>query len=79
VTQFRKKIKVIIYLLATFLALTGSSILLSKFVNNAHVKDIVTNFGIFGPIFIVLGIVIGGVFVPMTHLPFTMGSLAGPP
>ena len=71
-----KKAKIVVYLVSAFLLLSAGAFLLSKLVNNSVVKETVENLGLFGPIFIIAGIVFGGVYAPMTHLPFTMASLA---
>ncbi|MBU1016766.1 MAG: VTT domain-containing protein [Patescibacteria group bacterium] len=70
------KKKIVVYLVIAFLTLSAGGFSLSKTVSSPVVKDFVENVGMFGPLIIVLGIVFGGVYAPMSHLPFTMISLA---
>lgn len=44
--------------------------------NNVDIEQFTERLGIWGPIFIVVGIAIGGIIVPLTSLPFLLAGLA---
>jgi uncharacterized membrane protein YdjX (TVP38/TMEM64 family) len=56
------------------LILAGYGIVLLN--QNLNVQDFAEQLGIWGPIFIVLGIATGGIIVPLTSLPFLLAGLA---
>ena len=53
----------------------GFLIFLSSKIDAESVKVLIVNAGIWGPLFVICGIVLGGVIVPLSHLPFTLFSL----
>lgn len=72
----KKKIKTIGYVAFGFLALNVLAWLVSVLTKSLAVKDFTQELGIWGPIFLTLGVAFGGIFVPMTSLPFLLAGLA---
>lgn len=64
-----------LYALIIIFLLIGSAIFLSLGIDIESIKSFTYSLGIWGPLFIVIGLIVGGVFSPLTHIPFTLSSL----
>lgn len=72
----KNKIKIILYLVVAFLLLIVGVYVISTFTKNLQVKEFTQSLGIWGYLFLLLGIAIGGIIVPLSALPFLFASLA---
>ncbi len=72
------KLKTIAAILGAFLILAALAFLLQNILNrySETIMEFTQSIGIWGPIFLTLGIAFGGVFVPMTSLPFVIIGLS---
>jgi len=68
-------VKIAVYLILGFTALNLLAYLASLAINNNQVKDFAEQLGFWAWLFIVIGIVLGGVFVPLSALPFLFVGL----
>lgn len=70
-----KKIKIAISLLGIILILATSAFLLQDMSDQTLIKQIVIKSGFWGYLVILTGITVGGILIPLSHLPFTIVSL----
>lgn len=71
-----KRLKTLIYLLGGLTLLMGLAYAVSSLTKNLEVGQFTKQLGIVGPIFLTLGVAIGGIIVPLTSLPFLLTGLA---
>ena len=62
-------------IIAIVILFIGLSVFLSSKIDVESIKLFTYSLGIWGPLFIIFGIILGGVFAPLTHIPFTLSSL----
>ncbi len=70
------KIKKILYLVLALLLLTVGAYFASVLTKNLQVKEFTQNLGVWGYLFLLLGITIGGIIVPISCLPFLLAGLS---
>jgi len=76
IVAMRKRIKVIAYLILGVVVLSLLAHLVSLLTGSLEISQFTYELGILGPIFLILGVAFGGIFVPMTSLPFLLAGLA---
>lgn len=70
------KPKIIFYLLAAFSLLIIGAYVISALTKDLQVKEFTQSLGVWGYLFLLLGIAIGGIIVPLSSLPFLLAGLA---
>ena len=68
--------KSVFYALVSIILLLLAAYGIIQLNQNLNVEQFTQELGIWGPIFIVIGIAIGGIIVPLTSLPFLLAGLA---
>lgn len=68
-------VKAILYFGLFLVVVSGLGLLSSRIFSNEAVRQFVVALGIWGPLFLILGVAAAGIFVPMTSLPFLLGGL----
>lgn len=72
----RKKARTIIYFVVIFVAFNVLAWLVSVLTKSLELKEFTLSLGIWGPVFLILGTAFGGIFIPMTSLPFLLAGLS---
>ena len=72
----KKRAKIIVSILGCFIVLMIMAYLISSATKNLEIDKFTRSLGWFGPLFLTLGIAIGGIIVPLTSLPFLLAGLA---
>lgn len=70
------KAKIIFYLLAAFLLLMIGGGLVSALTQNLQIKELTQGLGVWGYLFLLAGIAVGGIIVPLSAVPFLLVGLA---
>lgn len=65
-------VKAILYFGLFLIVVSGLGLLCSRVFSNEAVRSFVIALGIWGPLFLTLGVAASGIFVPMTSLPFLL-------
>lgn len=71
----KKNLKTATYIIVGISLLFLISLLVRSLTNNIDVEATTEKLGIWGPLFIIFGIVFGGIFVPISSLPFILAGL----
>lgn len=72
----KRKIQTLIYLSIGILALIAGAQIVSTLTSSLPIKAFTEKIGLWGPIFLTAGVALGGIFVPMTCLPFLLVGLS---
>jgi len=72
----KDKVKPLFYAVLSIALLILAAYAIVYLNNNVDIERFTEELGIWGPIFIVIGIAIGGIIVPLTSLPFLLAGLA---
>ena len=72
----RIHINFLVYLVGAFLLLISGAYALSALTENFPIKEFTQNLGLWGYLFLLIGITIGGILVPFSCIPFLLTGLA---